>query len=155
MSQLKVASGVNLPGAYDDFFAESRANVFETGRPERSKDLLRPYWRLTTSVDPNVELMRIGAYVRDQDDALCGGKDYVVNVSPKAATFLRLLVDTSNGDWLLLSSGKHPRSLTSTYSAKAGRGGESFGFMNGCHRMQIFNGLLDGDASHNDAAESV
>jgi hypothetical protein len=97
--------------------------------------------------------MRVDAYIYDHDDAVCGGKDDIVDVSPNATTFLRLLVDTETGDWTLLDAEKHPTSLVPSYPEDRSNRGNIFDATEGAYRTLTFNGQRDGETAHNDEAE--
>jgi len=143
---------VDVPGLIENAFAGSAANVWENDKPERSNDLRPANWRLVTPIGPNTRLMRVDIYLHDHDDALCGGKDEVVDINPTSAAYLRLQVDTQTGDVNYLS--REDSVMVGQYTYPLGsRIGAIFDPKEGKFVTLTFNGLLDGAVDYDDEAE--
>ena len=150
--KMKAGPVYSVAGIFENQFDEDRTSSWETDKPERSDDF-RPNWRLSAPVEANADLMRADFYVYDHDDALCGGKDDVIDVNPTAFAFLRLLVNTVNGDWYHLKYETHEVSQVQSYPVNSSRGGNIFDANTATYKTLTFNGLKDGEVDYKDEAE--
>jgi hypothetical protein len=150
----KITAGpvVAFRGAYENRFDPDRFNVWEADKPERSNDLRPGNWRLVTPVSPNNDLMRVDVYAYDHDDAICGGKDDVIDINPTGFALLRLLLDTSTGEVFHLGIEDSPLPDMKTYPILS-KVGSVFNGSTGEFITLKFNGLLDGKADYTDEAE--
>lgn len=124
----------------------------EDDKPYRSNDFRPSGWRLTTPITQNTELMRLDVRLWDHDDAVCGGKDDIVDINPTSLAILHLLVNTENGDLHYLR--KEDSGLPGLKSFPRGtKVGNIFDAANDEYLTFKFNGLLDGQSDYTDESE--